>query len=183
MTKLLAVLAVMVMFSGALAAQQDIDVEYPIGTSVASGSSIDLGDHADKSPYNLTIRITNAGTTNNLVLDTSSSSRPCTCSGATRVNWLVTQPLTTTLAPGAFIDFTLDLTPNDKGKWNVFLYIYSDDPDSSENPYAIRFNGTAGKAKKDESCSTNEGGNFGFLILLGAISALGVGLRMRSSRA
>jgi hypothetical protein len=175
--KLLA-LAMVVLFSGALAAQQDINVQYPVGTTRTSGSTVDLGDFS--SAMILTIRIENIGSSN-LTLDTSSASRPCNCSAATRVDWFITQPITTVLTPTAFVDFTLSVNPNDKGKWDVLLSIYSDDPD--EAVYTIRFKGTNGKEEKDEDCSTGEGSGLSLLMLLGVLSAGIVGIRLRVARA
>ncbi|MCB9934608.1 MAG: hypothetical protein H6840_02865 [Planctomycetes bacterium] len=171
---------VMALFCGVLAAQQDIIVQYPVGTTVAHGSSIDLGDHPDKAPYNLTIRIQNIGTGTNLVLDTSATNRPCDGGGAVQCNWFITQPATTTLAPSASVDFTMDITPNAKGKWEVWLDVYSDDPDTPK--YSVRFFGTAGKEKKDEKCSTAEGSGLSLLALLGVVCALAAGVRLRGSR-
>lgn len=44
------------------------------------------------------------------------------------------------------------------------------------------FRGTAGKEEEEDDCSTNEGSGLSFLLLLGAVSALAVGVRMRSAR-
>lgn len=178
--KLFAWLGVVALFGTALAAQQDIVVQYPVGTTLAHGTAVDLGDHPDKAPYNLTIRIVNIGTGTNLVLDTSASNRPCDGAAAVRCNWFITQPATTTLAPAASTDFTMDITPNDDGKWSVWLAVYSDDPDTPI--YSIMFRGTAGKEEEEDDCSTNEGSGLSFLLLLGAVSALAVGVRMRSAR-
>jgi hypothetical protein len=172
-------LAMVALFCGALAAQQDINVQYPVGTNVLTGSTVNLGDGG--SATILTIRIQNVGTGTNLTLNTSSASRPCNCSAATRVDWFIVQPITTVLAPAGSVDFTLELDPNDKGKWDVLLSIYSDDPD--EAIYTVRFKGTNGKEEKDEDCSTGDGSGLSLLMLLGVLSAGAVGIRLRAARA
>jgi len=75
----------------------------------------------------------------------------------------------------------MDITPNAAGNWSVWLNVYSDDPDTAI--YAIKFVGSAGKEKKDEKCSTSEGSGLSFMALLGAISVLAIGFRLRSARA
>lgn len=173
-------LALLVLCSGSLAAQQDISVEYPIGTVRTTGATVNFGDDPSGDPIILTIRIANVGSTN-LTLDTSLSNRPCNCTNATRCDWFVTQPTTTLLTPTSSVDFQLEIDPNEKGGWEVLLRVYSDDAD--ENPFTLRFKGSNGKAKKEEDCSTSESSSFGLLALLGAISAGLVGLRLRGSRA
>lgn len=180
-SKMFAWLGIVVLFGSALAAQQDIVVQYPVGTTLADGSVVDLGDHPDKAPYNLTIRIVNIGTGTNLVLDTSASDRPCTGAGAVRCIWFINPPATNSLAPAASTDFTMDITPNDNGKWSVWLEVHSDDPDTPV--YSILFKGSAGEEDDDDDCSSREGSGLSFLALLGAISLLAIGCRLRSARA
>ena len=174
-------LAFVLLFSGALAAQQDISVEYPIGTTRVSGATVNFGDDDSGVAILLTIRIINSGTTN-LTLDTSSSNRPCNCTNATRCDWFVTQPTMTLLTPTSSVDFTLEIDPNEKGKWDVLLRIYSDDP--NENPFTLRFKGSNGEAEEDEDdCSTSDSSGFSLLALLGVLSAAVVAVRLRASRA
>lgn len=179
--KFFAWLSVVALFGTVLAAQQDIALQYPVGTVVAHGSTVNLGDHPDKAPYNLTIRILNIGTGTNLVLTTGAANRPCDGSAASSCNWFITQPSTTTLAPAASVDFTMDITPNAAGNWSVWLNVYSDDPDTPI--YAVKFEGSAGKEEEDDECSTREGSGLSFLALLGAVSVLAIGFRLRSARA
>jgi hypothetical protein len=173
-------LAMVVVFSSALAAQQDISVEYPIGTSRISGATVNFGDDDSGVAILLTIRILNVGTTN-LTLDTSTSNRPCNCTNAERLDWFVTQPATTVLTPTSSVDFTLEIDPNEKGDWSVLLRIFSDDP--NENPFTLRFKGSNGEAEEeDDDCSTGEGSGPSLLLLLGALSAGVVAMRLRASR-
>ena len=166
-------------FCGALYAQPEIDVEYPVGTPLPSGSNIDLGDNPDRNTQTVTIRIANSGTTD-LTL-TGGTGNFVQASGAVQVNYTIQQPATGVITAGNGINLNIDVTPNADGGWQLSITIPNDDSD--EGVYSFLIKGTSGKKKKDEDCSTGEGSGYSLLMLLAILSASLATLRMYRSRA
>lgn len=176
-------IAVMAACCGTLYAQPEFDLSYDNGSTIttanpiADGGVIDLGDNPDKNTQTITLRLENSGST---ALTLSGTPTYLVPSGAQQVNYTIQQPGSGTIAGTSFIDLTVDVTPNDKGNWQLVITIPNDDSDESN--YTITLKGSAGK-KKDEKCSTQEGSKGGMLLLFGLLSAALVGLRLHRSRA
>jgi hypothetical protein len=140
-----------------------------------------LGEHFNRAPYDLIIRIQNVGSTD-LTLDTSMSNYPCEISAESQVSVIQNQPAGAIIAPGTYLEFNLSMTPTANTTWSVQLDIHSDDSD--ESPYTIVFTGVSTKrnSNDDESCSTGDSGSGGYLMLGGLLSLLALGARLRDSR-
>lgn len=115
-----------------------------------------------------------------LTLDSSASNRPAEFSPGTGANGLVMQPTTLIVASATNAEFNVSITPTVYGSFSIVLTIYSDDPD--EGTYTIEFTGTSTKksgGKDEESCSTSEQHNWGFLALLVALAWSFAAARLR----
>ena len=181
----LCLVALVALCCGALYAQPELDVSYEVAatittpTAIADGGTIDLGDNPSKAQQTVTLRLENTGTS--VLTLTGTSPNFLVPSGAQQVNYTVQQPGSGTINNGSFVDLNVFVTPNDAGGWQLLITIPNDD--SNEGNYTITLKGTAGKKKKDESCSTQEGSKGGMLLLFGLLSAALVGLRLHRSRA
>ncbi|MCB9894153.1 MAG: hypothetical protein H6839_06885 [Planctomycetes bacterium] len=148
---------------------------------MASGATLDLGEHFNKEPYDLIIRIQNVGSTD-LTLDTSLPGYPCEVSAESGVNCILNQPAGATIPAGTYLEFTISLKPTANAAWSSQLDVHSDDPD--ESPYTITFMGVSTKKDggSDESCSTGAGTGLSGIAMLGLMSLLGLAVRAARRR-
>lgn len=159
-----------------LAAQQ-IDVQRPAGTSLANGATDQLGKKTGKGTFALTYTIENVDAT---TLDLTGTF-PVTVSGAANVNYQLVQPGAASLDQNQTTTFEISVSPLDDGAYRLNLSIASNDPD--DPAFLIRVRGDTGTKKEEDDCSTREGSTPGALMMLGALSALVLGVRrLRSSR-
>lgn len=173
------VLTLATLGSGLLAQDPDIDVQYPVGSSLANGQTIDLGGSDNGTVHTLEFTIVNAGTAD-LVLTTP---QPITGGSATNVNWVTNPPPISTIAPAGDTTFEVELTPTDDSEWDVIISVASNDPD--EDPFNIRIRGVQGEPPEDDDddCSTGEGGGTSVLMLAALLCGLVVALRLKGARA
>ncbi|MCB9894152.1 MAG: hypothetical protein H6839_06880 [Planctomycetes bacterium] len=177
MGRLLAVAMAITLFAGALAAQQDIDVQVPVGTSVLNGHTENDGKSANGDIISYTVRIANAGSSN-LALTGSVVQG----SGYKNVQVNLTNvPAAQSLAPAGFLDFDISVDPDKDSDWSFNVTITSDDP--TDPSFVLKFKGTQGKPKKDEGCSTSDSSGTSILMLLALASAGVVATRLRRSHA
>ena len=120
---------------GALASiKPEITVEQPEGSNLVDGKAkksfgtIVVG----KTGVAKTFTIKNTGTANltGLIL---------TKDGANVTNFIVTQPVTSSLAPGASTTFKVSFKPTETGTRNAAIHIQSND--ANENPFDILLTG------------------------------------------
>ncbi|MBX3473764.1 MAG: hypothetical protein KF754_05230 [Planctomycetes bacterium] len=176
--KALLLLVTAALLAGGLAAQTpDIQVQRA-AINVNNGGTDRVGNSTGVDQFSVTYTIQNTGG-GTLTL---TGGTPITGSNAWAVNYTINPPLTTTIGAGMSTTFVLDLDPNANGYFSMRVNIASDDPD--ENPYTFTVEGDTGtKDKKDDDCSTGTGNGPGAVMLLGLLSALVVGLRLRTARA
>lgn len=166
------------LFAGALAAQQDIDIQYPVGTSLTSGGTINYGKTDNGEAIQLIIRIMNAG---NATL--TMGAVPVQGGGyqSVQVNITGTPLPGATINAGAFVDITVDINPDKNSDWKFNITFNSDSP--GEGAFLVRLKGTEGKPEKDEDdCSTNQGSGVSMLALMGILSASILAVRLRRAQ-
>jgi hypothetical protein len=176
--KLLA-LAVVLLCGSALAAQANIDIQYPVGTSLTTGTTINYGDTDNGDAILLTIRIMNSGSSN-LTMGTT----PVNGSGYSNVQVNITNtPLpNAVIAAGNFQDITVDIDPDKNSDWKFSITFSSDSP--GETTFVVKLKGTEGKPKdEEEDCTTNQGSSPSWLALMGVLSAAVLAVRLRRARA
>lgn len=172
-----AVVAVAGLFGNSLTAQADIDIEVPVGTSITNGQKVKDGKSSNGDIINYTVRITNAGISD---LDLVA---PVVQGGgyeSVQVN-MTGVPVAQTLTPTSFVEFDISIDPDKDSDWSFVVTITSNDP--TDPTFTFKMEGTQGKPKKDEDCSTSEGSGTSLLVLLSILSAGIVATRLRASRA
>jgi hypothetical protein len=173
------VLSCCVLFAGALSAQADIDIEYPVGNSLANNATIDYGNTDNGEAILLTIRIENAGSST-----LTMGATPVVGSNyeSVQVNITGTPLPGATINAGASVDITVDINPDKNSDWSFRITFNSDSP--GETAFVIKLKGTEGEPKKEEEdCSTNGGSGLSLLMLMGLLSAGLVAVRLRAARA
>ena len=145
---------------------------------MASGATLDLGEHFNKEPYDLIIRIQNVGSTD-LTLDTSMPNYPCEISAESQVNCTLNQPTGAVIPAGTYLEFNLTMKPTANATWSAQITVHSDDPD--ESSYTVTFTGvsTQKSSSSDESCSTAEGPANSTATMLATIALLALTIRLR----
>lgn len=175
--KLVGLIAVVAVLCGSLAAQE-IDVQRPAGQPIPSGSQDNVGSKTGLGAMTLTYTIMNTDVT---PLDLIGAT-PVTATSPNNIIFTLTQPASNQLQQNETTTFPIEITPAGDGAFAVNLTIANNDAD--EGSYLIRIRGNTGTEKKDDDdCSTSEGTRGSFLLALGAVCAVGVGLRLRRSRA
>lgn len=113
----------------------EVAVQFPKGSNLTDGTAkINLGKvKATKSGTAKTFTIKNLGTANLTGLK-------LTKNGKNAAEFIVTQPLKATLAPGASTTFKVTFKPKAKGKRVAAIHLKSNDMD--ENPFDIGLTGT-----------------------------------------
>lgn len=173
----MAMLAVLFACAGALYAQPEIDVQMN-AASIADGGSVNIGNKTGKGVQNLTFTILNTGTTDlNLT-----GPAPVVCTSPKQLDYLLTQPAGLVVAASSSITFTLAVDPNGDGKYSVVVTINNDDSDEAVYNFTVRGN-TGTEKKDDDDCSTNAGSGPGMLVLVGLLSVVVLGARLRRNAA
>jgi hypothetical protein len=113
----------------------EVTVQFPKGSNLTDGSAkINLGKvKVKKSGTAKTFTIKNLGTANLTGLK-------LTKNGKNSKDFIVTQPLKATLAPGASTTFKVTFKPGAKGKRDAAIHLKSND--ANENPFDINLTGT-----------------------------------------
>jgi hypothetical protein len=151
--------------TGAGTGAPEIDVEYPSGTSIASGGSVNFGSQLLGSSTNNIFSIRNTG---DVTLSLTGSPK-VVVTGHTEDFLITASPADTVLAGGSS-PFTLVFAPRASGVRSATLSIANGDSD--ENPYTINVTGTGTGAPEIDvqypsGTSIASGGsvNFGSLAL------------------
>lgn len=172
------VAAVLCLCSTALAAQQDIDIQMPIGTSLTHGQTVNHGKTSNGDIINYVVRIENVGNADLTliapVVDGSSYK-------SVQVSF-TSVPAPQVITAGNWLDFNMQINPDKDSDWSFNMIITSNDP--TDPAFSVKIKGTEGKPKKDdEGCSTSESSGTGLLVLLGVLCAAVAAARLRNSRA
>lgn len=159
--------------AGALGAQ-DIDVQYPAGTGLNNGNTVDLGGG---NSHSITVRVENVG-----MADLNFTAGYVDGNGFDNVSVNFSSPSAPiTLTTNQTLNISITIDPDKDSDWSFNLRIASDDP--VDGLFILKFEGTRGDPKDDDDdCSTGAGSGFSWLMLLGLLSAGIVATRMRLSR-
>ena len=115
--------------------------------SVKQPSSVELTDGVTKLSFG-TVVIGDTGTAKTFTIKNNGKANltglAVTKNGANSANFIVTAPLSTTVAPGKTTTFTVSFKPSAKGTRTAAIHIKSNDAD--ESPFDIQLTG-AGAAK------------------------------------
>ncbi len=137
------VIALLLLAGGLVAQDPEIDVQYPAGTSLSNGQTIDLGHTDEGTIHSLTITIANTGTAD-LTLDPD----PVTVTSVVNANWVLSQPTSNTVTDTTPVTFGVDITPYSDKEWNIVFSIASDDP--LNDPFTFHMKGVHGDPPEDD---------------------------------
>ncbi|RFT15310.1 MAG: YD repeat protein [Candidatus Saccharicenans subterraneus] len=112
-------------------ARPEIEIETAMGQTILCGSYYDFGTVLITEPTSESFLIRNLGTSTL----TLTGYPPVDCYGQNRIEFLVTQPVTTSINPGQSSVFSIALSPITPGYKIATISIKNDDTD--ENPYTF----------------------------------------------
>jgi hypothetical protein len=133
--------AILALFLSAavLGAQQDIDIQRPVGISIPNGGAHDLGTVSTFGSF-FNFRCANTGNANLSLVPASTPVAVGTfsnCSGSVSL-----QPSPSLINGGGYTSFQIQVTPASTASFSLLMTVGSDDPD--ENPYDIFITGNNG---------------------------------------
>lgn len=115
--------------------QPEIQLEWPVGTNLNCGGTVAFGNVAKLTSSTQTIRVRNLGNA-----DLNITNLPLIFTGTGAADYSFTTALTSPIAPGAYADMVVSVTPSAAGTRSAAISI--SDNDLSEGTCAINFTAT-----------------------------------------